>query len=61
VSSIEISSVSPFTKYSCSSSPVKFASGKTIIPGLCDEVNSAFSISSVGFESESKLGMNKGV
>jgi hypothetical protein len=37
VSSIEISSVSPFAKYSCSASPVKFESGKTIIPGFADE------------------------
>ncbi|MEJ2194220.1 MAG: hypothetical protein P8X73_05100 [Ignavibacteriaceae bacterium] len=60
MSSIDSSSVSPFAKYSCSSSPVKFVSGKTIMPGFADKVNSVSLISSVGFESESKFGMNKG-
>jgi hypothetical protein len=61
VSSIDSSSVSPFAKYSCSSSPVKFERGRTMIPGLCDEVNSASPISAVGLESESKLGMINGL
>jgi len=30
------------------------------MPGLCDEVNSASPISLVGFEFESKLGINNG-
>lgn len=60
MSSIDSSSVSPFAKYSCSASPVKFVSGKTIIPGFANEVSWGSVKSSDGFKPDSELGINNG-